>query len=329
MTNKTPDFTVIVRTYTEDRWDYLVAALESVQQQRAQPRELVVVVDHNHALLERVRARFPDARIVENTEPRGSSGAWNSGIMASRGEVIAFLDDDAEAAPDWLEQLWAAYTDESVIGVGGSIHPIWEGPTRPLWFPEEFYWVVGCSYRGLPEATGPVRNLIGCNMSFRRSVFEELGGFRKGMGHVGGRPIGDDETELSIRVGRRWPQHVLLHHPQAVVHHKVPPSRARWAYFYSRCRLEGRSKALMSRLVGTRHGLSAERSYTFKTLPRGVLRGLHDTTRGDISGLGRAWAIISGLAVTALSYMLGAVQERLTPQTVDHTVVTIPPAMRP
>ena len=217
---------------------------------RIGPLELVVVVDHNPALLRRVCEQFPEARVVENTEPRGSSGAWNSGVMASRGRIIAFLDDDAEAEPDWLERLWKAYADDSVMGVGGSIRPVWEGAARPRWFPDEFLWVVGCTYRGLPEETAPVRNLIGCNMSFRRSAFEEIGGFRKGMGHVGGRPIGDDETEFSIRVGLRWPDRVLLHHPEARVRHKVPASRARWSYFYSRCRLEGRSQSVDERAGG-------------------------------------------------------------------------------
>jgi glycosyltransferase involved in cell wall biosynthesis len=328
MTEPYLDMSVIVRTYTEGRWDYLVAALDSVQRQNTPPRELVVVVDHNPTLLARVRERFPRAKVVENTEPPGSSGAWNSGIMAATGQIVAFLDDDAEAAPDWLEALWAAYSDDSVLGVGGLIQPAWEGAAPPLWFPEEFLWVVGCTYRGLPETTAPVRNLIGCNMSFRRSVFEEIGGFRKGMGHVGGRPIGDDETELSIRVYQRWPNHVLLHHPKARVMHKVPASRAQKTYFYSRCRLEGRSKALMNRLVGTHHGLSAERAYVSKTLPRGVLRGLFDAVRGDRWGLSRAWAIVPGLAVTAANYAIGIVQQHLKPASVDHEIVPIEPVPR-
>jgi hypothetical protein len=84
----------------------------------------------------------------------------------------------------------------------------------------------------------------------------------------------------------------------------------------------------MSRLVGTRDGLSAERAYVWRTLPRGVLRGLGDAVRGDWSGLGRAWAIVSALAVTGASYALGAVQQRLRPVSVDHSIVAIEPARR-
>lgn len=327
MTQSTIDVSVVVRTYTEDRWHYLVEALESVLSQTRPPRELVVVVDHNPALLARTKERFPTALVVENTEPRGS-GALNSGVMASSSQVIAFLDDDAVADPDWLERLVEPYVDPLVLGVGGSIHPLWETPTPPRWFPQEFLWVIGCTYRGLPETTAPVRNLIGCNMSLRRSVFEEIGGFRSGIGHVGGRPKGDEETELCIRVGQRWPDGVLLHHPAARVSHKVPASRARWSYLYSRCMLEGRSKALMGSLVGSRDGLSAERAYVSRTLPRGVLRGLADTVRGDWSGLARSWAIVSALAVTGANYAAGAVHQRLRPVSGDYGIVPIAPIRR-
>ena len=80
-------------------------------------------------------------------QQRGISGARNSGIAAARGAIIAFLDDDAIAAPDWLEQLLAGYSSPNVLGVGGAIEPQWQGG-RPRWFPPEFDWVVGCTYLG-------------------------------------------------------------------------------------------------------------------------------------------------------------------------------------
>lgn len=301
--NTTQSISVIIRTYTEARWDYLVSSVTSVQQQSLPPLEIVLVVDHNQALLERVRARFPDTTIVENHEPQGSSGAWNSGIAAARGDILAFLDDDAIAAPDWLEQLSKPYIDPSVVGVGGLIDPLWLSG-KPAWFPEEFQWVVGCSYRGLPEAIGPVRNLIGCNMSFRREVFDHFGGFRKGMGHVGGKPIGCDETELCIRVRQNWPHKIYLHNPYATVKHQIPANRTRWSYFLSRCYLEGCSKALVAHYVGSKDGLAAERKYSFQTLPQGILRGIAgtiQTRRPD--GILRAGAIVAGVVTAGIGYL--------------------------
>lgn len=122
---------------------------------------------------------------VENIESRGLSGARNSGVAVATGAIVAFLDDDAVAEPDWLERLAAHYADPNVIGVGGSVKTDWLHG-RPRCFPREFDWVVGCSYRGLPEATSRVRNPIGANMSFRAEVLHRTGGFTSGRDRQGG-----------------------------------------------------------------------------------------------------------------------------------------------
>ena len=300
----TADVSVVICAYTQDRWDDLVAAVASVRSQTAPAGETIVVIDHNEELLERVRAEIPGVVAIANTEPQGLSGARNSGLAAARGAVIAFLDDDAVAAPDWLERLVAPYADPNVMGVGGPAEAAWDAG-RPRSFPREFDWVVGCTYRGLPEETSPIRNMIGANMSLRAEVFEAVGGFRVGMGRIGKRPLGCEETEMCIRIQQHWPESVMVYEPAARVSHRVPPSRARWAYFRSRCYAEGLSKALVARFAGAGDGLSSERSYATRTLPLGVLRGIADGLRGDIAGLARATAIVAGLVVTTAGYLIG------------------------
>jgi glycosyltransferase involved in cell wall biosynthesis len=301
---------VIICAYTEDRWDDLSAAVESVGAQGTPAMEIVVVIDHNPALAQRARTALPGVVVVENCEARGLSGARNTGIATARGDVVAFLDDDAVAAPDWLRHLVAGYADPLVSGVGGAIEPTWSA-TRPRWLPAEFHWVVGCTYLGMPRHASPVRNMIGANMSFRREVFAVVGGFRSGMGRLGTRPLGCEETELCIRVRKQWPRTTLLYEPRAQVRHRVPTHRARWAYFRARCYAEGLSKAQVAEFVGAKDGLASERLYTFSTLPRGVVRGLADTMKGDLTGLGRAGAIVTGLAVTSAGYAAGKASHRL------------------
>jgi len=298
-----PDVSVILCAYTEARWDDLLAAVDSVQNQTLPPHEIILVIDHNPALLQRARANIDGVFIVENQEQRGESGGRNTGVATAQGQIVAFLDEDAVAEPDWLEKLTAAYVDPRVAGVGGHLEPLWLAG-KPAWFPEEFNWVVGCSYRGMPEMAAPVRNLIGANMSFRRSLFQELGGFRSEMGRVGTIPLADAETEFCIRLKQRWPEAMLLHEPEARAHHRVPAHRGQWSYFRSRCYAEGLGKARMSGFVGGRDGLSTERAYTFKTLPVGVVRGLVDTVlRFDAGGLRRAGAIVAGLVLTTAGYL--------------------------
>ena len=301
---------VLICAYTEARWEALTAAVASVLHQTRPALELIVVCDHNSALLARV-AQLPGVVAAENTGERGLSGARNSGLRLARGEVVAFLDDDAEAQPNWLEQLIAGYTRAEVAGVGGAITPRWP-ERRPRWFPEEFDWVVGCTYRGMPTAAAPVRNLIGCNMSLRRAVFAKAGGFRQDMGRVGRLPVGCEETELCIRVGQALPGSQMLYQPAARVAHQVTAERTTWRYFLSRCFHEGRSKAAVAALAGSRVGLATERAYALRTLPRGVLRGLADTLTGrDLAGALRAAAIGLGLAFTGLGYVTGRVSQVL------------------
>lgn len=294
---------VIICAYTGQRWSELAKAVQAVGEQVPSPAEIIVVIDHNPDLLERARAAFPRAQVIPNRETHGLSGARNSGVNAAGGEILVFMDEDAWPEPGWLARLLEVYQDPDVLGAGGAILPEWvEG--RPAWFPEEFDWVVGCTYRGMPAAVEPVRNLIGANMSFRRPVFA-AGGFNHAIGRVGNFPAGGEETEFSIRVRQQAPFGKLLYVPEARVYHRVPPVRGRWSYFASRCYAEGLSKALVARLVGVQDGLDSERAYTLRTLPRGVLRGIGEALRGDLHGLQRALAIVAGFGLTAAGYLSG------------------------
>ena len=300
------DVAVVICAYTEERWEALLDAVESAQSQTHAPSEVVVVVDHNARLLQRLAAKTNSFRVVANLGERGLASARNTGVAASASEIVAFLDDDAIAAPDWLECLVAHYDDPTVIGVGGSIEALWE-EQRPRGFPAEFDWVVGCSYRGMPEAATTVRNLIGANMSFRRDMVLRAGGFRSDMGRVGTRPLGCEETEFCIRATAAVPNSKILYEPAARVLHRVPPERARWSYFRARCYAEGRSKAIVARRVGAAAGLASERTHALRELPLAVLRGIGDALRGDMYGAVRAAAVLVGLTITSAGLIAGTV----------------------
>ncbi|MEU6659188.1 glycosyltransferase family 2 protein [Streptomyces sp. NPDC046821] len=316
MSARTPHggVSVVICAYTEERWEDTLAAVSSVRAQSLPALETLLVVDHNPALLERLGREFKEAddvRVLANAGPRGLSAGRNTGIARSRGGIIAFLDDDAVAEPDWLRHFAAGYEDPRVMAVGGRTEPVWASGQRPVWFPEEFDWVVGCTYRGLPRGKVRVRNVLGGNASFRRSAFDMAGGFATGIGRDGDkRPLGCEETELCIRLTRARPDAVLLIDDRAVIHHRVPASRERFAYFRTRAYAEGLSKALVARSVGAGKGLESERRYTTRVLPAGVARGVRDFVLARPGGGGRAGAIVTGVLAAAGGYALGSVRAR-------------------
>src|SRR5262245_29845027 len=110
---------VIICAYSDERWPDLVAAVASVRHQTLPADELIVVIDHIPALLACARECFAGAIVVENPGAQGLSNARNAGIAAATADLLAFLDDDAVAHPDWLSSLVAAMAAPGVIGTGG------------------------------------------------------------------------------------------------------------------------------------------------------------------------------------------------------------------
>jgi glycosyltransferase involved in cell wall biosynthesis len=185
MTNRAaarpPAVSVIICCYTTARVALLRDAVASVQAQTLPPVEIVVVVDHNPELFALAvrELRCLGVTVVESSGEPGLSDARNTGIAASRGELVAFLDDDATAEPDWLARLVAPFADPRVAVAGGAVDARWLAG-RPGWFPDEFGWVVGCSYKGQPRRRAAVRNPIGCNMAFRRQRWRQPAASRAG-----------------------------------------------------------------------------------------------------------------------------------------------------
>jgi hypothetical protein len=280
----------------------------------AQPErpEVIVVTDHNDELGETLQTRFPGVTVVPNSQRRGLGGARNSGVEAASADLVAFVDDDAEPSPSWLAGLAAGFQDPRVVAVGGDAEPVWEG-SPPAWFPDEYLWVVGCSYRGMAR-DGSVRNPLGCNMAFRRDVLVTVGGFDQMLGRIGNVPFGLEETELCVRLIKADPSARIVIVSDASVRHHVPPGRQRPAYFLQRCFYEGVGKAQLSDLASSA-ALSSERSYALRVLPAAVLRELGGSIRLDrpLARLSTAAAIIGGLGAAATGYIWGRLRSsRLT-----------------
>lgn len=286
------------------RWDDLCLAVASVQAQAVPALETIVVIDHHPDLFAQATRALPCTIVLENTGGRGASGARNTGVAASRGEVVVFLDDDAVASPGWLEALLTHFANRNVVGVGGRLDPLW-ATGRPRWFPPEFDWVVGASYLGMPKGAEPVRNVWSNNMAIRRKAFDMVGGFRDGFGKVGMRSRPED-TDLCLRAAAKHAGGVWIYEPMGAAGHRVPMERTTLRYFAYRCFMEGWGKAELAALNGVGASTSSERRYTGRILPAGFARGVREACQGDASGAWRSLAIAAGFAVVMIGYLVGS-----------------------
>ena len=301
-----PTASVVICTYTENRWLQLKKSVASVEVQTSPPIEIIVCVDHNDKLLRKSEEYFGKERpaeaipliVLANKYDGRLGAARNTGAELASGEVLAFLDDDAAAARDWLERLIAPYDDERVGAVGGAPLPVFE-VRRPHWFPLEFDWVFGCAYRGLPLTRAPLGHLIGANMSARRSILREVGGFHSDH---------EDDMDMSHRIAHA--QHRVLYEPLAVVHHFVPTTRTTWDYFWRRCYFVNRAKVEVFANLQEASGLRAELTFVTRTLTKGVLTEIRHVVRGDLYGLARIGAMIAGIALAGLGHLSGRLRLR-------------------
>lgn len=317
-----PSVSVVIPAFTVDRWRLLERAVTSAQRQTHPPTEVLVCIDRNPDLFERCRHRWPpDAvevppvRVLPATDDDGNTAAadvhrrahgsyrrfgagWarNAAAAAACGDIIAFLDDDAEAAPDWLEHLVAPYRNPTVLAVGGPPLPRYE-TARPPWFPGGFDWVFGCAYAGLPADPAPLRHLIGANMSVRHSAFKQLGGFRS---------IDFDDLDMCMRLEHLLPRSVW-YQPSAVVHHYVPANRVAWRYFYQRCYFVNREKVLTFKAMGRAANLAAERAFVVKLLASGLVREMRTSGPARWRVVRLAAALV-GIAAAAAGHLAGRIR---------------------
>jgi hypothetical protein len=305
---------VVIASHSLHRREALTEAVASALVQG--PQEVVVAVDNNADLYDWVRAQLPDAVPVHHEGTPGASATRNAGARVAVGSILAFLDDDAVARAGWLPNLTAPLTRPDVAGVGGRVEPVWRGRV-PKWMPEEFLWVVGASYRGLPSTAAPVRNVWSENMAVARTDFWAVNGFREGFGKTGHRSQPED-TDFCIRLTSALPERAFWYEPSARVGHSVPPDRGTLRFFMQRCYNEGQGKADMATLLGPGEGLRDERRHASKTLPEGILRELRSAVSGRehsaaqrFAAAQRASAIGVGLGAAGLGYVIRQARLRI------------------
>lgn len=226
---------------TYDRYDLLPKAIASLTQQGlpADAFEIVVVdnsPDHEQAarFAERYRATKNLKWIVEKRP--GLSNARNVGANEAAAPIITFMDDDAIAAPSWLQSLVSAFEHfgDRAQAAGGRVAPIWGAP-RPSWLHDDLLGYVSVvDWGGSPRIAGEKEWVAGTNIAFRVDALQSAGGFSVALGRnkAGHALLSNDEIEVIERIRARGGR--LLYVPEAVVEHLVPQERLTQEWFRRR-----------------------------------------------------------------------------------------------
>ena len=259
---------VIINVHRGTDINQFHAAADSVLAQDYDDFEFVVVVSDAPKIKTQIESRYGShskLTVVTLETDDGLSVARNAGAQAASGDVVVFTDDDIVAELDWLTELRTIYNEYDPAGVGGHVDPLWPSQ-KPWYFPNEFFWLVGVMHDNFVDTNTPqpVRNTFGCNISFKRDVFLNTGGFRKDLGKNQLNPLQGEEAELCERLDDEF-----WYTPHALVSHRVDTSQLGFWYLHRRSFWQGYSKAALAKDV------SGERSFLSyvvqKSIPNRVL----------------------------------------------------------
>lgn len=219
---------VTLAVCTRDRSEDLALCLEAIGRSNY-PHLDVLVVDNapqTEATHKLVTERYPWARYIREPRP-GLDWARNRAILAAKGEIIAYTDDDVAVDPDWIEEIVRTFAENpKVMAVTGLVVPYeLETEAQVLFeanggFGKGFrrreycrpagravpWWMCGAGQYG-----------TGANMAYRRAVFSQIGCFDPGL-DVGTPTNGGGDLEMFFRVLQAG--HILVYEPRAIVRHR-------------------------------------------------------------------------------------------------------------
>ena len=264
------DLTVCI--CTRDRPRYVRDCLDGLSRQTV-PRDrfTILLVDSASAAPAAAEldglAADNGARLIRLDQP-GISRARNTGAWAARTPFIAYIDDDAIPAADWIESILTAIAQPGrrPALIGGRILPRWEAPL-PVWWPASLRGVLSIiehegqgEYRGadLPATLEP----YGANMIVHVLSLLAAGGFSSTAGRSGRALLSDEDVQLAWTLQDQG--HSVRYDSRIVVQHQIQAGRLNPDWLLERLYWQGASTVL------TRHVLrQSER--VWRELPRRVV----------------------------------------------------------
>jgi glycosyltransferase involved in cell wall biosynthesis len=237
-------FSVVICTH--NRRDFLLGAVEStLQQTLSSPVYEIVVVDNcstdgTAEAIQRLTQEHPTLRYIYETN-LGLATARNTGWRSAHGQYVAFLDDDARAAPDWLATAAATLQDSDAWThcVGGPIHPFYTDP-QPAWWKDQYE----IRTRGnAPRLLRQGEFFSGSNMIWRKDILEKYGGFATHAGMKGTTLGMGEETHLFRAIWEQEESPRFVYAPNLMVYHWVPKEKMEMRYIVKRALAQGKFEA--------------------------------------------------------------------------------------
>jgi glycosyltransferase involved in cell wall biosynthesis len=314
-----PRCDVTVRVCTFNRSADLTATLDTLKhlQVDAPLTWELVVVDNNsnddtREVVSRAAHDFPAPLRYVFEPTQGKSNALNTGLRSARGRFIAFTDDDVRVPPEWLMKSIAPLLDHPALAyTGGRVRPMWQG-RRPSWLDERgrMGGTIAVTDHGSQPFVFEERHRIplGVNMTVRRELLEQVGGFHPDLGRTGRSLLGQEQADFFYRSRRAGARGLYV--PDAVLDHAVPASRLNRRYFRRWWYWKGLSHARLHALHGTTElGIDLRTTPFIGSVPRYLVRSFARHVAGWITAtlLRRRREAAEHLCIIA--YVIGYVRE--------------------
>jgi glycosyltransferase involved in cell wall biosynthesis len=291
-------FTIAICTYNRDA--VLPYSLNAALGQNFDRKKFEILVvtnnctDKTQILIDDYMSRQSNVRCVNETR-QGLSFARNKAIDQAKGDMIVYVDDDAEMSPHYLSHLEKIIAEEEKIGaLGGPVEVGWLGPV-PAWYEtgldRAFNYLYYGSYR--MKLRYP-RVVYGTNMAFPVSLLKKIGGFRTDLGRIGASLLSGEDVEIMLRIQEK--EHLpILYDPDLRVKHLISPERLSPGYIMEKAIWQGRSQYRLERLFHHKRGVRNAlwclfESYARMALGKGGGRLTERFQRSLAKGIVLEWA---------------------------------------
>jgi glucosyl-dolichyl phosphate glucuronosyltransferase len=325
--SETTDISIVICTY--NRATMLSETLTSWLDvdQSGISTELLIIdnasSDTTSSVVDDFKQRYKSRMTYVFEDRQGLSHARNRGIEIAAGKLIAFVDDDIYFAPDWLQHMQAAFTENPrADSIGGKSIPTFEVP-RPSWLTNAMMRFYGSTESGdTSRRMEYPEHPFGVNMAFRREVFLKVGGFRTDLGRIGTSLLSSEEKELFYRMNQAGLS--VFYAADAILLHRVPAARVERSWVLDRAYWQGISNVIFDRHIGRN-----ERSALLRNLYRSTITLLLGDENRALPALYRRSGGVDMSVLLARRQLRGVIRQsipELFRSRVDSPVPTVHPA---